>query len=477
MIVKISGSGKSFSGLAQYLTHDPEKAQTAERVAWTHTHNLANDHVPSAVDEMLWTARDAELLKQEAGVRAGGRATESPAKHISLNWAIEDDPSDRHMVATGEQFMRSMGWNEHQAIFVAHSDKKYKHVHLIVNEVHPETGLKLNDAFEKVRAQEWAANYERERGVIRCEQRMLNPEDREKNMPRNMWVAFKNNEQEFLKSEEMLRQNAEIPEYSPQNRKKEEWEILKQIQRDERDQFYADGKSQFKELRKSISREIREEFRERWADYFKEEKNATDADRPKLAEIKAQLLADQKAALEPRWNAAFAELKQERELEKRELLDNQKVTRGEFGARLETGIDNTGFFNGLTDKTTTQKDAALDFREASVEVTTNFGVEQPRAPLSAEVEEAHGHAAHAHRETDAADFGKRRVTGTVGAIADSLFTFMTNLGSAPPKPISAEERSDQFREAAENAVKQHHQQHQREEDDERWRERQRAYGE
>ncbi len=42
MIPKSSGSGSSFKGLSDYLTHDP-KAQTDERVAWTHTHNLAND--------------------------------------------------------------------------------------------------------------------------------------------------------------------------------------------------------------------------------------------------------------------------------------------------------------------------------------------------------------------------------------------------------------------------------------------------
>lgn len=55
MIVRIFSAGTSFKGLSAYLTHDPD-AETAERVAWTHTHNLANDHVNSAVDEMLWTA-------------------------------------------------------------------------------------------------------------------------------------------------------------------------------------------------------------------------------------------------------------------------------------------------------------------------------------------------------------------------------------------------------------------------------------
>ena len=118
MIVRISSRGSSFKGLAAYLTHDP-KSKTDERVAWTHTHNLASDDVPSAVNEMLWTARDAELLKQEAGIRAGGRSTENPVKHISLNWSPEDNPSREHMVETTEDFLRHMKWQEHQAVFIA----------------------------------------------------------------------------------------------------------------------------------------------------------------------------------------------------------------------------------------------------------------------------------------------------------------------------------------------------------------------
>src|ERR1700690_529868 len=109
MIVRILSSGSSFQGLSAYLTHDAE-AETKERVSWTHTHNLANDHVPSAVDEMLWTARNAELLKQEAGIRAGGRATENQVKHLSLNWAPEETPSREHMMETAQDFLRHMNW-------------------------------------------------------------------------------------------------------------------------------------------------------------------------------------------------------------------------------------------------------------------------------------------------------------------------------------------------------------------------------
>jgi hypothetical protein len=124
MVPKIQPCGTSFKGLATYLTHDPD-AKTAERVGWTHTLNLAHDHVPSAVDEMLWTARNAELLKQEAGVRAGGRATESPVKQFSLNWSPEDNPTKEHMIETSESFLRHMGWQDHQVLLVAHTDKEY----------------------------------------------------------------------------------------------------------------------------------------------------------------------------------------------------------------------------------------------------------------------------------------------------------------------------------------------------------------
>src|SRR5579863_3606925 len=126
MIVKIGLGGKSFKGLAEYLTHDPE-ARTDERVAWTHTHNCANDHVPSAIDEMLWTSRNAELLKQESGIRAGGRATENAVKHVSLNWSPDDNPSREHMIETAEQFLQHMRWSEHQTVLIAHNDKVHSH--------------------------------------------------------------------------------------------------------------------------------------------------------------------------------------------------------------------------------------------------------------------------------------------------------------------------------------------------------------
>jgi hypothetical protein len=467
MIVKISGSGKSFKGLSNYLTHDPN-ADSDERVAWTHTLNLANDHVPSAVDEMYWTAENAELLKQEAGIRAGGRATENPVKHVSLNWAPDDNPSQQHMIATSEHFLRSMGWNEHQAILIAHDDKSYKHVHIMLNVVHPETGLALNDGFEQRRAQKWALAYEQEQGVIRCEQRALNPEERENAMPRNMWMAFKANEQEFSRAEKIIAENsAEILE----NPKSAEWKILKEFQRDERMEFFVQGKSEFSNLRNSIYREVREEFRERWAEFYEMRKNGADTE--SLATAKATLVADQKVILEERRDEACKELRESRDIQYRELLDHQKDMRAELCWRQDAGLDPTAFLNELKTRKDAGQEIEADFRETGRELAGREPVTKVE-PRAWDTDEHHDAPVYSGR-TVGIDIGGKLGHG-VASFAETLFSDLINLGSPPRKPMSAEEKADQFREAAENTLKQH-QQHEREEEDVRWRERQRVFGE
>jgi len=50
---------------------------------------------------------------------------ENPVKHLSLNWSPDDKPSREHMIATTEDFLRTMKWHEHQAVVVSHTDKPY----------------------------------------------------------------------------------------------------------------------------------------------------------------------------------------------------------------------------------------------------------------------------------------------------------------------------------------------------------------
>ncbi|MDR3471237.1 MAG: relaxase/mobilization nuclease domain-containing protein [Devosia sp.] len=374
MIIRMLSAGKSFKGLGQYLTHDPN-ATTDERVAWTHTLNLANDHVPSAIDEMYLTAENAELLKQEAGIRAGGRPNENPVKHFSLNWSPEENPTRDHMIETTEDFLRHMKWDEHQALLVAHEDKAHSHVHVMLNTVNPETGLKLDDGFEQRRAQKWALGYELEQGKIYCEQRLENAADRDAAPTRPVWLAFENSRKEFERDENTRKElSGEFPD-GPENRenaKSLEWQALKELQRNERTTFFTEGKSAFSELRKSIYLDVREEFRSRWADYFEAVKSGGNSE--ELGRYKADLVAEQSSSLDTRRDAACAELRSTRDGAYRELLSDQSELRAGMRWRQEAGLDCSQFLK-LAEEGGFSKSGELTaaFRDSADEVTMPFG--------------------------------------------------------------------------------------------------------
>ncbi len=479
MIVKILSRGKSFKGLATYLTHDAEKAQTDERVAFTHTLNLANDHVPSAVDEMLWTARQAELLKQEAGIRAGGRATENAVKHLSLNWAPDEQPTRDHMIQATEGLLKHMGWQDHQALLVAHEDKEHRHVHVMLNVVHPENGLRLNDDFEQRRAQAWALEYEREQGRIYCEQRLLEPAAREDAPTRPAWMAFRENQRRFENEEMKLRQqDADHSDdfENPRDKNSAEWKRLKEIQRGERESFFAQGKTEFSELRAAIYRDVRDEYRERWGEFYAAQKEGADGET--LSKMKAELVAEQKTVLETRRDEACQELRETRNTHYRELLDEQRETRLGLRWRQEAGFDSALYLRQVEERDTDRSVGAVpSFREAAKEVAARQEGEgwnaQNYAFTGSPRDSRSGMKSGSDISANVAGGVGMGLLSFIGGIADGL------VGAPPePKPPPSREESRRvnlFEAAFEEARAQ--QQAEREEAEREWYRKQRTLGE
>jgi hypothetical protein len=173
MVPNISRNGRSFRGAGAYHLHDKPDAnsarpRTSERVAFAVTRNLANADPHAALDEMWRTAEDASHLKARSGVAQTGRKNDTPVKTVSLAWAPGQSPAREEMCRAADSFMKAMGWAEHQALIVAHSDTRHPHLHLIINRVHPDTGRALNDWQERKRSQVWAHDYERRHGAILC---------------------------------------------------------------------------------------------------------------------------------------------------------------------------------------------------------------------------------------------------------------------------------------------------------------------
>src|SRR5690606_30720533 len=86
MISVVTQHGTSFKGLTAYLMHDIGSRDSAERVAWTHTHNLATDDPQKAWKVMASTAKSQAELKAEAGVKNTGRKSNAHVMHYVLSW-------------------------------------------------------------------------------------------------------------------------------------------------------------------------------------------------------------------------------------------------------------------------------------------------------------------------------------------------------------------------------------------------------
>jgi hypothetical protein len=195
MIPRIQSAGGSFVGAGRYYLHDKAaekdlpkhlKPQTNERVWFTDTRSCFSQDPELALKEMWRTAEDQAWLKKQAGVRTSGRTCDDPVKTLSLAWHKDDQPTPEQMVAAADSFLKHMRWHEHQAVFIAHRDTEHRHIHIIINRVHPETGRTLDDFREKVRAQNWALAYEKEHGRIWCENREINAELRGDRLPERL---------------------------------------------------------------------------------------------------------------------------------------------------------------------------------------------------------------------------------------------------------------------------------------------------
>lgn len=122
-----SGTGGSFKGLSNYLEGG---GQEAEKMEWKEVRNLADDH-PGHYTRMMEDT--AEMSRAE-----------KPVYHLSVSYSPEDNPSRAAMVNDADSILKHMELDDHQAVIISHTDKDYKHMHLMVNRVNPDTGKAWN---------------------------------------------------------------------------------------------------------------------------------------------------------------------------------------------------------------------------------------------------------------------------------------------------------------------------------------------
>ena len=148
----------SLSKLVPYML----RGKGEERCTWYVTGNLGGLH----------RREDAELavevmeLLQEGNVRAKGDRT----YHLVISFHPEDrrlTPAELENVV--RRAVEAAGLEEHQYIAVRHSEQEHEHLHVAVNQIHPET-LKIHHPYKAIHAyQALASVLEEELGLHRVD--------------------------------------------------------------------------------------------------------------------------------------------------------------------------------------------------------------------------------------------------------------------------------------------------------------------
>ncbi len=339
MIPYVAKKGTSFRGAALYYLHD-KKALTNDRVEFTHTVNLATDDPQMAWKMMAFTAMNQKEIKKAAGKAATGNKTKTTVYSYSLSWKPSDtfkdkpqpNPTKEEMIEAALDTLKIMGLHEHESMMVGHNDTEHSHIHVIVNRVHPETGIIDTHSKDRVKLSDWALEHERERGQILCKKRAENFERRRK----GKWVKFK----EDMNKAEYYRWQRERTNQAFAQRQKD-IKVLEGIHKQERQELLDNKEKRFKER----LAQLKEFNRPRWASIYKRQNKET----RKLEEIqdfalsrmayylksrkqdKKQGISDDKQGI---LSGAFGVLIDRNKLIQKQI-DNHKLERKAFGKKIE----------------------------------------------------------------------------------------------------------------------------------------------
>jgi len=126
-VIAKTSSGRRFGPLADYLVHGRSGVET-DRVAWTASRNLGTDEPELAAALMQATARQSAMVQV-------------PVYHLTISFDHHDQVSPDQMQAIADKVLQDLGLAEYQTLMVSHRDRAHAHLHVMVNRIHPETGV------------------------------------------------------------------------------------------------------------------------------------------------------------------------------------------------------------------------------------------------------------------------------------------------------------------------------------------------
>jgi len=139
VLASIAPATNDFHALARYLViGKPATTPHPDRVAWILPHNIPTDD----------PERAARIMQATAGLSA---RTRNAAYHLMVAWHENERPTPEQMQEIALETLELAGLGEHQALIMGHGDRPHRHLHMLINRVHPETGKAWHQAHDYAR--------------------------------------------------------------------------------------------------------------------------------------------------------------------------------------------------------------------------------------------------------------------------------------------------------------------------------------
>jgi hypothetical protein len=88
--------------------------------------------------------------------------------HLTLAWQPGEKPTREQMETAAHGALKELGMENARAVFAAHRDEGYSHVHIVASKLNPETGRAYDLKGNFLKLSKWAQAYERDNGGVVC---------------------------------------------------------------------------------------------------------------------------------------------------------------------------------------------------------------------------------------------------------------------------------------------------------------------
>jgi Ti-type conjugative transfer relaxase TraA len=170
--------GKGVTGAVRYILGEGRDPQSGEL-------NIRRDGEPSRVEWIggvgfgfeIESREDADLARRIMEFDAQNQSSrtrqcEMDCVHLSLCWRPGEEPTREQMEAAAQDALASMGMGNARALFAAHNDEGYAHVHIVASRINPETGKAYDLKGNWLQLSRWGQAYEIEHsGGVVCTRR------------------------------------------------------------------------------------------------------------------------------------------------------------------------------------------------------------------------------------------------------------------------------------------------------------------